>query len=50
MIHNDKELDVTKERIGYFQQQVEKLRQVETNPSGAAGENDVGHAWPPNVI
>jgi hypothetical protein len=32
MIHNDQELEVTKERIRYFQQQVEKLRQVETNP------------------
>ena len=32
MIHNDQELEATKERIRYFQQQVEKLRQVETNP------------------
>ena len=32
MIHNDQELEVTKERIRYFQQQVEKLRRVETNP------------------
>ncbi|MFZ2404075.1 MAG: hypothetical protein WAW41_02990 [Methylobacter sp.] len=32
MIHNDRELEATKERIGYFQQQVERLRQVETNP------------------
>jgi hypothetical protein len=32
MIRNDQELEATKERIGYFQQQVEKLRQVETNP------------------
>ncbi len=32
MIRNDQELDATKERIRYFQQQVEKLRQVETNP------------------
>lgn len=32
MIKNDQELDATKERIGYFQQQLEKLRQVETNP------------------
>jgi hypothetical protein len=32
MIHNDQELEVTKQRIRYFQQQVEKLRQVETNP------------------
>ena len=31
MIRNDQELEATKERIGYFQQQVEKLRQVETN-------------------
>jgi len=32
MIWNDQELEATKERITYFQQQVEKLRQVETNP------------------
>ena len=32
MIRNDQELEATKERITYFQQQVEKLRQVETNP------------------
>ncbi len=32
MIHNNQELEVTKQRIRYFQQQVEKLRQVETNP------------------
>ena len=32
MIQNDQELEATKERIQYFQQQVEKLRQVETNP------------------
>ncbi len=32
MIKNDQELEATKERIGYFQEQVEKLRQVETNP------------------
>ncbi len=32
MIHNDQELKAAKERIGYFQQQVERLRQVETNP------------------
>ena len=32
MIRNDQELEVTKERIGYFQKQVEKLRQVEANP------------------
>ena len=32
MIRNDQELEGTKERIGYFRQQVEKLRQVETNP------------------
>ena len=32
MIHNDQELEATKERISYFQKQVEKLRQVETNP------------------
>ena len=32
MIQNDQELEATKERIRYFQNQVEKLRQVETNP------------------
>ncbi len=32
MIHNDQELEATKERISYFQQQVERLRQVEANP------------------
>jgi len=32
MIQNDQELEATKERIAYFQQQVEKLRQVEPNP------------------
>lgn len=32
MIRNDKELEATLERIEYFRQQVEKLRQVETNP------------------
>jgi hypothetical protein len=32
MLKNDQELQVTLERIRYFQQQVEKLRQVETNP------------------
>ena len=32
MIHNDQELETTKERIRYFQQQVEGLRQAETNP------------------
>ena len=32
MIRNDQELEATKERITYFQQQVEKLRQVEINP------------------
>ncbi len=32
MIQNDQELEATKERIRYFQQQVETLRQVETNP------------------
>ena len=32
MIKNDRELEATKERIRYFQDQVEKLRQVETNP------------------
>jgi len=32
MISNDRELEATKERIRYFQQQVEKLRQVEIDP------------------
>jgi hypothetical protein len=32
MIKNDQELQATLEHIRYFQQQVEKLRQVETNP------------------
>ncbi len=32
MIRNDQELETTKERISYFQQQVEKLRQIESNP------------------
>lgn len=32
MIRNDQELEATKERLTYFQQQVEKLRQVESNP------------------
>jgi hypothetical protein len=31
MIRNDQELEAAKERIRYFQQQVKKLRQVETN-------------------
>jgi len=32
MIRNDKELEATLERIRHFRQQVERLRQVETNP------------------
>jgi hypothetical protein len=32
MLKNDQELEETLERIRYFQQQVEKLRQTETNP------------------
>ncbi|MCA1816718.1 MAG: hypothetical protein LC746_09990 [Acidobacteria bacterium] len=32
MIRNDQELDAMLERIRVFQEQVEKLRQVETNP------------------
>ena len=32
MIKNDQELEATLERVRYFQQQVEKLRKVETNP------------------
>jgi len=31
MIKNDQEFQATLERIRYFQEQVEKLRQVETN-------------------
>lgn len=31
MIQNDQELQAMKERISYFQQQVETLRRVETN-------------------
>jgi hypothetical protein len=33
MIKNDRELQATFERLRYFQQQVEKLRQVEPNPT-----------------
>lgn len=32
MLKKDRELEASKERIRYFQDQVEKLRQVETNP------------------
>jgi hypothetical protein len=32
VIKNDQELQAMLRRIGYFQQQVDKLRQVETNP------------------
>jgi hypothetical protein len=32
MLKNDQELVVTVERIRYFRQQVEKLREAETNP------------------
>ena len=32
MIRNNVELEATKERIAYFQRQVEKLREVESNP------------------
>lgn len=32
MIRNDQELEATLERIRYFQQQIEKLQQVESNP------------------
>jgi hypothetical protein len=31
MLKNDQELEATQERIRYFQQQIEKLRQTETN-------------------
>jgi hypothetical protein len=33
LISNDEELRVTLSRIGRFQQQVARLRQVETNPT-----------------
>lgn len=33
MIKNDQELQVTLERIAYFQRQVRHLRQIETNPA-----------------
>ena len=33
MIKNDQELQTTMERAKRFQQQVEKLREVETNPT-----------------
>jgi hypothetical protein len=33
MIRNDQELQITLKRIGYFQQQVTRLREVETNPA-----------------
>ena len=33
MIKNDRELQATFERLRYFQQQVEMLRRVETNPT-----------------
>lgn len=33
MIHNDQELQAIFERLRYFQQQVERLRQVETHPT-----------------
>ena len=32
MIRNDQELEAMKERLRHFQEQVERLRQVETNP------------------
>ncbi len=32
MIKNDQELEATLERVRYFQQQVERLRKVETSP------------------
>lgn len=32
MIRNDQELETTKERVQYFQRQVEHLRKVESNP------------------
>jgi len=32
VLKNDNELDVTRDRIRYFQDQVERVRLVETNP------------------
>ena len=32
MIQNNQKLEATLERIEYFQKQVEKIREVETNP------------------
>lgn len=32
MIENDQEFQITLERIAYFQKQIQRLRQVETNP------------------
>jgi hypothetical protein len=32
MINNDQELNATRERIQRFQQQVERLREIENNP------------------
>jgi len=32
MLNNDDELEATRERIRYFQEQVEKIRQAETDP------------------
>ncbi len=43
MICNDKELVATKERIGFFQQQVEKLRQIEKNPQNDAEKRKNRH-------
>jgi len=37
MIRNDRELRATQERIRWFHEQVEKLRQVETNPENYRG-------------
>jgi len=33
MIENDRELEVTLERIGHFQAQLRHLRKMETNPT-----------------
>jgi hypothetical protein len=33
MIRNDQELQVTLERVRYFQRQIARLRQVENNPA-----------------
>lgn len=63
VIRNEKEFQVTLERIAYFQRQVQKLREVEANPedyrlsvSGYLAELDRmnlavrDYLWPPSII